>query len=35
MILPRLIRIEGDEVKEKSKSALERGTSITVRNLIL
>lgn len=27
------IRIEGDEIKEKSKSALERGTSITVRNL--
>lgn len=31
--LATLIRIEGDEVKERSKSALERGTSITVRNL--
>ena len=31
--LATTIRIEGDEVKEKSKSALERGTSITVRNL--
>ncbi len=27
------LRIEGDEVKEKTKSALECGTSITVRNL--
>jgi DNA mismatch repair protein MutL len=27
------IRIEGDEIKERSKSALERGTSIMVRNL--
>jgi DNA mismatch repair protein MutL len=27
------IRIEGDEIIEKTKSALERGTSITVRNL--
>jgi DNA mismatch repair protein MutL len=31
--LATLIRIEGDEVKEKSKSALERGTNIIVRNL--
>jgi DNA mismatch repair protein MutL len=31
--LATVIRIEGDEVKEKTKSALERGTSITVRNL--
>jgi len=27
------IRLEGDEIKERSKSALERGTSIIVRNL--
>jgi DNA mismatch repair protein MutL len=31
--LATFLRIEGDEVKEKTKSALERGTSITVRNL--
>ncbi len=31
--LATLIRIEGDEVKEKSKTALECGTSITIRNL--
>ncbi|HVN48304.1 MAG TPA: DNA mismatch repair endonuclease MutL [Bacteroidota bacterium] len=31
--LATLIRIEGDEVKEKSKTAFERGTSITIRNL--
>jgi DNA mismatch repair protein MutL len=31
--LATLLRIEGDEVKEKTKSALECGTSITVRNL--
>lgn len=31
--LATLLRIEGDEVKERTKSALDRGTSITVRNL--
>lgn len=31
--LASVVRIEGDEVKEKTKSALERGTSIAVRNL--
>ena len=31
--LATFLRIEGDEVKEKTKSALECGTSITVRNL--
>ncbi len=31
--LATLIRVEGDEVKEKSKTAMERGTSTTVRNL--
>jgi DNA mismatch repair protein MutL len=31
--LATFLRIESDEVKEKTKSALERGTSITVRNL--
>jgi DNA mismatch repair protein MutL len=31
--LATFIRIEGDEVKEKSKTAFERGTSITIRNL--
>ena len=33
MILQRIFRIEGSENIEKSKSALERGTNITVRNL--
>ena len=28
-----LIRIEGDEIKERSKTAFEKGTSISVRNL--
>ena len=28
-----LIRIEGDEIKERSKTAFEKGTSIAVRNL--
>jgi len=31
--LATFLRIEGDEIKERTKSALERGTSITVRNL--
>jgi len=31
--LATFLRIEGDEVKERTKSALECGTSITVRNL--
>jgi DNA mismatch repair protein MutL len=31
--LASFLRIEGDEIKERTKSALERGTSITVRNL--
>lgn len=31
--LATLLRIENDEITEKTKSALERGTSITVRNL--
>lgn len=28
-----LVRVEGDEIKETSKTALERGTSVSVRNL--
>jgi DNA mismatch repair protein MutL len=31
--LATLLKVENDEIKEKTKSALERGTSITIRNL--